>query len=192
MLNSLTLAPGHFTFDPNSSPDSPPRRTLLQHTHPPTHPPTPAMAFVTGPALPSARAARASATCTVRMSADSREPVSRRALIAGVAAAAAAAALPKGAFAEREYPNVEFLGGSDVIDVNNANVRAYTKFKGFYPTLAGMIVANGPYKSVDELFELPDLSPEQKIVLEKYKDNLTALEPTPEYELDKFNNGLYR
>ncbi|CDF33931.1 Photosystem II 12 kDa extrinsic protein, chloroplastic [Chondrus crispus] len=151
------------------------------------------MAFVTGPALPSLRAARATSTCTVRMAADAaEEPVSRRAIIAGVVAAAAAAALPKVANAEREYPNVGFLGGSDVIDVNNANVRAYVKFQGFYPTLAGLIVANGPYKSVDELFALPDLTPQMKTTLEKYKDNLTALEPTPEYELDKFNNGLYR
>lgn len=147
------------------------------------------MAFVTGAALPSARLARPSAVCNVRMSS---EAVSRRALLSGAAAAALAAALPNGALAEREYPNVGFLGGSETIDVNNANVRAYAKFRGFYPTLAGLIVSNGPYKSVDELYNLPGLTDAQKTALDNYKDNLIALDPTPEYELDKINNGLYR
>lgn len=100
--------------------------------------------------------------------------------------------MPKDALAEREYPNIGFLGGSDIIDVNNANVRSYAKLQGFYPTLAGMIVSNGPYKSVDELFNLKDLTPAQKTALEKYKGNLVALEPSPQYELDKINNGLYK
>lgn len=150
------------------------------------------MAFVTGPALPSLRSARTPSTCNVRMSAESEKPVTRRALIAGVIAAAAAASLPKDALAEREYPNVGFLGGSDVVDVNNANVRAYKQFPGFYPGLAGLIVSNGPYKSVDDIFKIPDLSPAQKSTLEKFKSNLVTLKPVAEYELDKINNGMYK
>lgn len=118
--------------------------------------------------------------------------VSRRALLAGAVAAVAAAALPKSVLAEREYPNVGFLGGSDVIDINNANVRAYFKLKGFYPNLAGLIVSNGPYESVEELYELPGITDAMKSALDEHKEKLVALEPTPEYEIDKFNNGLYR
>lgn len=113
-------------------------------------------------------------------------------MIAGVIAAAAAAALPKDALAEREYPNIGFLGGGDQIDINNANVRAYLKYQGFYPGLAGLIVTNGPYKSVDEVFNIPEITADQKKVLEKYKSRLVALEPKPDYELDKINNGLYK
>lgn len=149
------------------------------------------MAFVSGAApLTARRAARA----TCRMSADDSPPaarsVSRRAaLLAGLAAAAGVAAP---ALAEIEYANVGFLGGGDVIDVNNANVRVYAKYPGMYPTLAGLIVSNGPFKSVDEIYKLPGITASMKSTLDKYKDNLTALEPTPEYELDKINNGLYR
>eukprot|EP00171_Calliarthron_tuberculosum_P003126 IDg3126t1 len=103
------------------------------------------MAFVTGVALPKA-ARHARATC--RMSADetdSAQVMSRRAaLLAGLGAAVTAiTAKPQSASANREYPNVGFLGGSDVIDINNANVRVYAKFPGMYPTLAGLIVTNG-------------------------------------------------
>lgn len=149
------------------------------------------MAFVSGAALPtSARQTRA----TCRMSAEEAPPVvSRRAaLLAGLGAAVAAVAGAERASATVEYENVGFLGGSDVIDVNNANVRVYAKFPGMYPTLAGLIVTHGPYKSVDELYSIPGLSATQKATLDKYKENLCALKPTPEYELDKYNNGLYR
>lgn len=61
-----------------------------------------------------------------------------------------------------------------------------------YPSLASLIVTNGPFKSTDEIAQLPGITPAMKETLEKYKDNLVALEPAPEYELDKLNNGLYR
>lgn len=118
--------------------------------------------------------------------------MSRRALMAGVLAAATAASLPQNAFAEREYPNVGFLGGGEQIDINNANVRAYQKLRGFYPTLAGIIVSNGPYKSVDDLYNLPDVTDTMREVLDSNKDKLVALDPAAEYVIDKFNNGLYR
>lgn len=118
--------------------------------------------------------------------------MTRRAILSGAVAAVLAAALPKDALAKREYANVGYLGGSDTIDVNNANVRAYVKLRGFYPTLAGLIASNGPYKSIDELYNLPGLTDAQKTALDSFKTQLVALEPSPEYELDKINNGLYR
>lgn len=151
------------------------------------------MAFVSGPALPATRASRATSTCTIRMTAPSEEGnVTRRTLLASALAAVATTLLPGNARAEREYPNVGFLGGSDQIDVNNANVRAYAKYPGFYPGLAGIIASNGPYESVDELDKLPGLSSAQKKTLADFKDKLVALPPSAEYELDKINNGLYR
>lgn len=55
-------------------------------------------------------------------------------------------------------PGVGYLGGSDKIDVNNANVRVYARFPGMYPSAAGKIVSHGPYKSVGDLYNIPGLS----------------------------------
>lgn len=152
------------------------------------------MAFVTGPALSTSRVSRASSTCTVRMVAEKPDDsvVSRRTLLASSLAAAAAALLPKSAFAEREYPYVGYLGGGEQIDVNNANVRAYAKLRGFYPNLAGLIASNGPYESVDDLLNIPGLTDGQKELISSNKERLIALPPAPEYVVDKINNGLYK
>lgn len=152
------------------------------------------MAFVTGAALPTTRVAPAPSVCGVRMSADneSAAKMTRRAALAAAMAAVTAVVIPRDALANREYANVGFLGGGDKVDVNNANVRVYAKYPGMYPTLAGLIVTNGPFKSVEELYKLPGITETQKATLDKYKDILVALEPAPEYEIDKINNGLYR
>lgn len=136
-------------------------------------------AFV-GAAAPLRVAAPARAT--ICMAADDKPVVSRRAALTGAAAAALAAvagSLP--ALAEREYANVPFLGGSDIIDINNANVRAYAKYPGMYPTVAGIIATNGPFESVSDLFKIPGLTDLQIATLKKYQDKLVALTPTPEY-----------
>ncbi|EKX52337.1 hypothetical protein GUITHDRAFT_65512 [Guillardia theta CCMP2712] len=117
--------------------------------------------------------------------------LSRRDLIKNVAAFGVAAA-PVLANAEIDYANVPFLGGSDKIDINNANVRVYTKLPGMYPTIAGIICKYGPYQTVEDLYKVPSLSAEQKQIIKKYEKNLLALDPAPEYIEDKFNNGLYR
>lgn len=53
---------------------------------------------------------------------------------------------------------VGYLGGSDKVDVNNANVRVYARFPGMYPSAAGKIVSHGPYKSVGDLYNIPGLT----------------------------------
>lgn len=124
----------------------------------------------------------AAARPTICMAADDKPVVSRRAALAGAAAAAVAAvaaSLP--ALAETEYANVPFLGGSDIIDINNANVRAYAKYPGMYPTVAGLLATNGPYEKVEDVFKIPGLTDRQITTLKKYQDKLVALTPTPEY-----------
>merc|ERR1719199_1337792 len=119
--------------------------------------------------------------------------VSRRDMLQGLAGAAIVAA-PAAAFADVEYANVPFLGGSDQVDVNNANIRVYTRFPGMYPAIAGIIVKNGPYKSTEDIIaKIGDkLTPEMKAIYSKYEKNLVALKPAPEYQEDIWNNGLYR
>ena len=80
------------------------------------------------------------------------------------------------------------------VDVNNANIRVYTRFPGMYPTIAGIIVKNAPYASTQDLESKVSakLTPEMKAIFGKYQKNLVALKPAPEYQEDQFNNGFYR
>uniref|UniRef100_A0A7S0BF75 Photosystem II 12 kDa extrinsic protein n=1 Tax=Rhodosorus marinus TaxID=101924 RepID=A0A7S0BF75_9RHOD len=130
------------------------------------------------------------ATCA-RMLAEENS-TERRDFLKSVLGAALAMTVPASAMAEVEYSGVPYLGGSDKVDVNNANIRVFQKFPGMYPNIGRLIVKNGPYKDVSEVFQIQELSAAQKEVLKKYENNLIALEPRPEYEIDKINNGLYR
>lgn len=113
----------------------------------------------------------------------------RREFLSAVAAAAALAA-PLAANAVRDYDNVGYLGGSEIVDVNNANVRVYLKMPGLYPAVAGKIASNGPYKSVADLYSIPGLSGKEKELIKKYESRFTALEPSADYVIDRINNGL--
>jgi len=92
----------------------------------------------------------------------------------------------------RDYENVQYLGGSSIIDINNANVRAYIKLQGLYPTVAGKIASNGPYKAVSDLYNIPGLSGAEKDLIKKYEPRFVAKEPSADYVIDRINNGLYR
>jgi len=108
------------------------------------------------------------------------------------AAAAAAAATPLAANAIRDYENVAYLGGSEIVDVNNANVRVYLKMPGLYPNVAGKIASNGPYKAVSDLYNIPGLSSAEKDLIKKYESRFVAKSPAADYVIDRINNGLYR
>lgn len=130
----------------------------------------------------------------LRMQSDSEPVVSRRALLSGALAAALAAALARArpAQARIDYEGIGYLGGGDKIDVNNANVRAYRKFPGLYPTAAKKIVQGGPYGTPEDILKNPELSERDKEVIKKYMDRFVALPPTPEYFTDRVNNGIYK
>jgi len=115
----------------------------------------------------------------------------RRDFLASAAAAAAVAA-PLSANAVRDYTNVGYLGGADIVDVNNANVRVYLKMPGLYPNVAGKIASNGPYKSVGDLYSIPGLTSQEKDLIKKYESRFTTLSPSADYVIDRINNGLYR
>jgi photosystem II PsbU protein len=97
--------------------------------------------------------------------------------------------------AERRNAVEEKLKNSfgTVIDINNSNVRAFIEFPGMYPTLAGLIVQNSPYESVDEIFDIPGLTDRQKEVLQRYRDRMIVTPPTEAMVEggDRFNNGFY-
>merc|ERR1712037_495797 len=109
----------------------------------------------------------------------------------GVAAGAIALA-PAAANAIVDYDAIKYLGGSDEVDVNNANVQAYRQFRGMYPTAAGFIATHGPYSKVGDVYDIPGLDDKVKELFKKYESNLVCLPPNQAYVLDRVNNGMYR
>ncbi len=69
------------------------------------------------------------------------------------------------------------------IDLNNANMVAFTDCPGFYPTLAKLIVTNGPYQKVEDVLELPGLSERQQKMLKANLDNFTVTDPVVSLEM---------
>jgi len=106
--------------------------------------------------------------------------------------AAAVAAAPGAANAMVEFEGVQYLGGSDKVDINNANVQAYRQFPGFFPTAAGIIATHGPYEKVGDLYNIPNLDPKIVEIFKKYEGNLVCNPASPAYFIDRINNGLYR
>jgi photosystem II PsbU protein len=121
-----------------------------------------------------------------QLAADRRDFLSQAAVVAGLATFAPAAN------AVRDYDNVAYLGGSNIVDINNANVRVYLKMPGLYPTVAGKIASNGPYKSVSEVYSIPGLTGQEKELIKKYESRFTTTTPSADYVIDRINNGLYR
>lgn len=119
---------------------------------------------------------------------------SRRQALA-TAALGAVALIPGMAGAEIDYEGVKYLGGGDKVDVNNANIRAFTRFKGMYPGAAAKVLKAVPdagYKSAGEMMAAPGLTGPEKDAISKYQDKWVFLTPKPEYVIDRLNNGLYR
>jgi photosystem II PsbU protein len=80
------------------------------------------------------------------------------------------------------------------IDLNNTNVRAFLDLPGMYPTLAGKLVKNGPFDTVDAILGIPGLSERQKATLSQYLDKFTVTDPSSALTEggDQINNGIYR
>lgn len=116
---------------------------------------------------------------------------SRKQQIASVAAASAVAMAPA-ANAMVDYDNIQYLGGSDKVDINNANIQAYRQFPGMFPTIAGMIGTHGPYKQVSDIYNIPGMEDKLKNIVKKYEGNLVCLPANPAYFIDRINNGNYR
>jgi len=109
----------------------------------------------------------------------------------GVAASVLVLA-PAAANAIVDYDAIKYLGGSDKVDINNANVQAYRQFPGMYPTAAGAIATHGPYSKVADIYEIPGLEERVKDIMKKFEGQFVCLPPNQAYVLDRVNNGMYR
>jgi photosystem II PsbU protein len=79
------------------------------------------------------------------------------------------------------------------IDLNNTNVRAFRKYPGLYPALASKVVDNAPYKTIEDVLNIPGLSAKQKETLTANLDKftLTSTDDTFNEGGDRYNNGYY-
>ncbi|MGI0485799.1 photosystem II complex extrinsic protein PsbU [Pantanalinema rosaneae CENA516] len=69
------------------------------------------------------------------------------------------------------------------IDLNNANIVAFTDCRGFYPTLATLIVQNSPYEAVEDVLDIPNLSDRQIALLKAQLKNFIVTEPRVSLEM---------
>ncbi|MEM6613709.1 MAG: photosystem II complex extrinsic protein PsbU [Cyanobacteria bacterium P01_C01_bin.72] len=81
----------------------------------------------------------------------------------------------------------------DKLDLNNSDVREFRRLRGFYPSLASKIIQNAPYSSVEEVLDIPGLSPTQAERLQANIDEfvVTDVEASMNAGGDRYNPGLY-
>ncbi|MDB9526250.1 photosystem II complex extrinsic protein PsbU [Oscillatoria sp. CS-180] len=80
------------------------------------------------------------------------------------------------------------------LDLNNANVQAFVKYKGMYPTIAGKILKSAPFETVQDVLDIPGLSDREIDIIESNLNNFTVTPPDPAFVegADRYNNGVYR
>ncbi len=80
------------------------------------------------------------------------------------------------------------------IDLNNTNIRSFQKYRGFYPTLARKIIKNAPYEKVEDVLNIPGLSPRQTQRLQENLGNFTVNKAESLFNEgdDRINPGIYR
>jgi photosystem II PsbU protein len=72
---------------------------------------------------------------------------------------------------------IQLCAASDVkIDLNNANMAAFTDCPGFYPSLAKEIVTHGPYVKVEDVLKIEGLSDFQRDMLKANLGHFTVAE----------------
>ena len=80
------------------------------------------------------------------------------------------------------------------IDLNNSNVNAFIEYPGLYPTIARKVIENAPFKSVEEVLNMPGLNQQELEILKANLDNfaVTAPEPALIEGGDRVNPGVYK
>ncbi len=79
------------------------------------------------------------------------------------------------------------------LDLNNSHVRDFRNLRGFYPTLATIIIENAPYEKVEDVLEIPGLTERQKERLQANLDNFIVTEKADVFNAgdDRINPGVY-
>jgi len=96
------------------------------------------------------------------------------------------------AFAEDLAPTNFYTQDLSKIDLNNANINSFRQVKGAYPTLGRIIVENAPYKSFDDVLNIPGLTEAQKELLKANADKFSLKRPDESLGRERINNANYR
>jgi photosystem II PsbU protein len=80
------------------------------------------------------------------------------------------------------------------VDLNNSNIRMFREYPGLYPNLARLIIQNAPYKTVEDVLNIPGLTEQQRELLRNNleKFTVTEVEPALIEGGDRYNPGIYR
>lgn len=80
------------------------------------------------------------------------------------------------------------------LDLNNANVQAFSNYRGMYPNIAAKVLENAPFDTVEDVLEMPGLTEREVQILEMNLPNFTVTPPTAAFVEggDRFNNGVYK
>lgn len=80
------------------------------------------------------------------------------------------------------------------IDLNNSNVRAFSKYPGLYPTLARIVVRNAPYEAVEDVLDIKGLSDRQVETLQANLSHFVVSDINASMigGGDRYNNGIYK
>lgn len=78
------------------------------------------------------------------------------------------------------------------IDLNNANINAFRKIRGFYPSLGRVLIQNAPYSSLDDVLKISGLTDAQKQLIQSNVDKFTLKKPNEAMDRERINNSIYR
>lgn len=83
---------------------------------------------------------------------------------------------------------------STKLDLNNANVLAFRRYPGMYPTLARKIIRHAPFDTVEDVLNIPCLNDLEMDLLKVNLDNfvVTPAEPALTEGGDRINPGIYK
>ncbi len=92
-----------------------------------------------------------------------------------------------------QLPDTNFIKvDNSKIDLNNANVNAFRRLPGMYPTLARLIIKNAPYASLEDVYKIEGLTDRQKQRLQQYMGEFTLNRPDNSMQRERINNANYR
>ncbi len=92
-----------------------------------------------------------------------------------------------------KLPDTNFVtADNSKIDLNNANVNAFRRLPGMYPTLAKLIIKNAPYASLEDVLKIEGLTDRQKARLQEHMGEFTLKRPDNSMQRERINNANYR
>lgn len=79
------------------------------------------------------------------------------------------------------------------IDLNNSSIIEFRPLRGFYPTLASIVIKNAPYEKVEDVLNIDGLTETQK---QRLQSNLGEFTVTPPAAVfiegdERYNPGIY-